>query len=116
LIVQKKSLFVNVHKCINILFTRNKFYTLYLSNLEPHTHRSIQLIAETVEKGRRENKVSENDNGGGQNYILVHNKGMIDFHVNDLDMLHEHAVTMGFASSGGNLSVRKPPGAKPHMI
>jgi hypothetical protein len=66
-------------------------------------------------KGEEKTK-SQMTMGGGQNYILVHNKDMIDFHVHDLDMLHELAVTMGFASSGGNLSVRKPPGAKPHMI
>jgi hypothetical protein len=41
---------------------------------------------------------------------------MVEFHVNDLDFLHEHATTMGFSSFGGNLSVRKARGEKALMI
>ena len=42
---------------------------------------------------------------------------MIEFHVDDLDLLHEYAATtLGFGSFGGNLSVRKPQGVKPLMI
>jgi hypothetical protein len=42
---------------------------------------------------------------------------MVEFHVDDFDLLHEHAEeASGFGAYGGNLSVRKPPNTKPLMI
>jgi hypothetical protein len=41
---------------------------------------------------------------------------MVEFHVDDLDLLHEYAEELGFGAFGGNLSVRKPPDTKPLMI
>lgn len=73
---RKKSFFVDGHERPNVVFRRNEFFTLYLTKLEPRTHRWIQVTAE----------------------------------------IHEYAVTMGFGSFGGNLSVRKPQGVKPLMI
>ena len=113
---RKKSFFVDGHERPNVVFRRNEFCTLYLTKLEPRTHRWIQVTAETVENWKRDNKVSEHDNRG-YNYVSVDNKNMIEFHVDDLDLLHEYAATtLGFGSFGGNLSVRKPQGVKPLMI
>ena len=61
-------------------------------------HRWIQVTAETVENWKRDNKVSEHDNRG-YNYVLVDNKNIIEFHVNDLDLNHKYAATtLGFGS------------------
>ena len=111
---RKISFFVDGHhERPNVVFRRNEFCTLYLTKLV--AHRWIQVTTETVENWRRENKVSEHDNRG-YNYISVDGKNMIEFQIDDLDLFHEHTVTMGFDSFGGNLSVRKPPGVKPLMI
>ena len=78
--------------------------------------RRIQVAGETVERWKRDNIMSENDTRG-YNYISDDdNKEMVEFHVDDLDLLHEHASTMGFGVFGGNLSVRKAQEDKPLMI
>ena len=41
---------------------------------------------------------------------------MVEFHIDDLDLLHEPVEASGFELFGRNLSVRKPPGIKPLMI
>jgi hypothetical protein len=58
---QKKSFFVDGHERPDIVFCCNEFCTLYLSNLEPRTHRWIQVRKVTVEKWKREKKISEDD-------------------------------------------------------
>ena len=78
-------------------------------------HRWIHVTAETVEKWRRDNKLSD-DNNCGYKYVSADNVGMVEFHVNELHLLHEYATNIGFGSIGGNASVRKPPGVKPLMI
>ena len=85
------------------------------TKLEPRTHRWIQVEAKTVEEWKRENKMLEDDSRG-YNYTSDDNRHMVEFHVDDLDFLHDYAATMGFGSFGGNLSVRKPSGVKPLMI
>ena len=112
---RKKSFFVDGHERPNVVFRRNEFCTLYLTKLEPRAHRWIQVTSETVDEWKREEKMSE-DNNRGYNYISDDNKNMVEFHVDDLDLLHEHAANMGFGSFGGNLSVRKPQDVKPLMI
>ena len=112
---RKKSFFVDGHERPNVIFRRNEFCTLYLTKLEPRAHRWIQVTAETVEEWKREKKISEDDDRG-YNYITDDNKNMVEFHVDDLDLLHEHAASMGFSSFGGNLSVRKARGEKALMI
>ena len=78
-------------------------------------HRWIQVTAETVEEWtRRENKLSENDTRGYA-YVSADNKNMVEFHVDDLDLLHEYATTAGVVF-GGNPSVQKTPDTKPLMI
>ena len=64
---------------------------------------------------KTEKKISE-DHNQAYNCITDDNKNMVEFHVDDLDLLHEHAATMGFSSFGGNLSVRKALGKKALMI
>jgi hypothetical protein len=42
---------------------------------------------------------------------------MVEFHVDDFDLLHQDAEASGFGAFGGNLSVQKPPNtSKPLMI
>ena len=112
---RKKSFFVDGHERPNVVFRRNEFCTTYLTKHEPRTHRWIQVEAKTVEEWKRENKMSEDDSRG-YNYISDDNRHMVEFHVDDLDLLHDYAATIGFGSFGGNLSVRKPSGVKPLMI
>lgn len=112
---RKKSFFVDGHERPDVIFKRNEFCTLYLKELEPRTHRWIQVPAETVEQWRRENKLSDDDNRGYA-YVSADNKSMVEFHVDDLHLLHEYATTIGLGSFGGNLSIRKPQGVKSLMI
>ena len=111
---RKKSFFVDGHERPNVVCRRNEFCTQYLTKLEPRTHRFIQVTAETVERWRREDKISEDDKRG-YNYTAG-DTNMVEFHVDDSDLLHEHAEASGFGLFGGNLSVRKPPDVKPLMI
>jgi hypothetical protein len=112
---RKKSFFVDGHERPNVVFKRNEFCTRYLSKLEPRTHRWIQVTKETVEKWKREKKILENDTRG-YHYLSADNVQMVEFHVDDYDLLHDLAEEMGFGTFGGNLSVRKPPDTKPLMI
>jgi hypothetical protein len=118
---RKKSFFVDGHERPDVVFRRNEFCSKYLSNLEPRTHRWIQVTKETVEKWKSENKISEDDAGRGYTYYQDQHSGvpgdeMVEFHVDDYDMLDCIAEEMGFGMFGGNLSVRKPPDVKPIMI
>ncbi|KAI2509704.1 hypothetical protein MHU86_4686 [Fragilaria crotonensis] len=112
---RKKSFFVDGHERANVVFRRNEFCTHYLTKLESRAHRWIQVTAETVEEWRREKKMSDDDSRGYK-YTSDDNKDMVEFHVDDLDLLHKHAETMGFGAFGGNLSVRKAQDEKPLMI
>ena len=56
------------------------------------------------------------DDNQGYNNISDDGKEMIEFHVNNLDLLHKQSANMGFRSFGGNLSVRKARDVKPLMI
>ncbi|KAI2509402.1 hypothetical protein MHU86_5035 [Fragilaria crotonensis] len=58
---RKKSFFVDGHERPNVVFKRNEFCTLYLTKLEPRAHRWIQVTKQTVERWKRENKVSVHD-------------------------------------------------------
>jgi hypothetical protein len=74
-----------------------------------------------VKKWKSENKISEDDAGRGYTYYQDQHSGvpgdeMVEFHVDDYDMLDCIAEEMGFGMFGGNLSVRKPPDVKPIMI
>jgi hypothetical protein len=117
---RKKSFFVDGHERPDVVCRRNEFCSKYLSTLEPRTHRWIQVTKETVEKWKSENKISEDDAGRGYTYREQHSGvpgiEMVEFHVDDYDILDSIAEEMGFGIFGGNLSVRKPPGVKPIMI
>jgi DNA-binding transcriptional regulator YhcF (GntR family) len=112
---RKKSFFVDGHERQDVLvIRRNEFCKRYLvTQLEPCTHRWIQVTAETVEEWKREGKISEGM--GGFKYTSADNTHMVEFHVDDLDFLHKMAEDMGFGLFGGNLSVRMPEGVKPLM-
>ena len=58
--------------------------------------------------------MSENDTRGYAD-VFADNKNRVEFHVDDLDLLHEYATLARF-TFGGNLSVWKLPGTKPLMI
>jgi hypothetical protein len=60
--------------------------------------------------------VSVHDTRGYNSRSANTNEEMVEFHVDDFDLLHEHAEASGFGAFGGNLSVRKPPKTKPLMI
>ena len=114
---RKKSFFVDGHERPNVVCHRNEFCTNYLSKLEPRTHRWIQVTKETVEKWKSEKRIS--DDAAGQGYAYreqISGEQMIEFHVDDYELLHSVAEEMGFGLFGGNLSVRKPPSMKPLMI
>jgi hypothetical protein len=118
---RKKSFFVDGHERPDVVFRRNEFCSKYLSNLEPRTHRWIQVTKETVEKWKSENKISEDVAGHGYTYCQEQHSGMpgdemVEFHVDDYDMLDSVAEEMGFGMFWGNLIVRKPPDVKPIMI
>ena len=103
------------HERPDVIFRRNEFCALFLKELEPRTHRYIQVTVETVEEWRREKKLSADDNRGFA-YVSADNKNMVEFHIDDLPLLHEYATAVGLGSFGGNLSIRKPPDIKPLMI
>ena len=42
------------------------------------------------------------DDSRGYKYTSDDNKDMVEFHVDDLDLLHKHAETMSFGAFGGN--------------
>ena len=111
---RKKSFFVDGHERPNVVCRRNEFCLLYLSKLEPKTHRWIQVPKETVETWKTEKKIS--DDTRGYHYHSTDNVEMVEYHVDDYDLLHGVAEEMGFGAFGGNLSVRKPPDSKPLMI
>ncbi|KAI2500715.1 hypothetical protein MHU86_13743 [Fragilaria crotonensis] len=116
---RKKSFFVDGHERPNVVFHRNEFCTNYLTKLEPRTHRWIQVTKETVEKWKSEKKISYDDDARRGYTYQDQQTGeeMVEFHVNDFDMLHDVvAEEMGFGTFGGNLSVRKPPEEKPLML
>ena len=73
---------------------------------------------ETVEKWKSENRIS-GENVTGQGYTYQERTSgidMVEFHVDDYDLLHSVAEEMGIGLFGGNLIVRKPPSLKPLMI
>jgi hypothetical protein len=112
---RKKSFFVDGHERPNVVFRRNEFCTLYLSKLEPRTHRWIQVTKEAVEKWKAEKRIPEDDTRG-YHYHSEDNVDLVEFHVDDYDLLYDVADEFGFGTFGGNLSVRKPPDVKPLMI
>jgi hypothetical protein len=112
---RKKSFFVDGHKRPNVVFHHNEFCLLYLSKLEPRTHWWIQVTKATVEKSKSEKRMSDNENHGYQ-YHSTNNVKMVEFHVDNYDLLYDVAEEMGVGAFGGNLSVRKPPDTKPLMI
>jgi hypothetical protein len=74
---------------------------------------------ETVEKWKSEKQISEDADTAGRGYTYQEEhtgKEMVEFHVDDYDILQNVAEEMGFGMFGGNLSVRKPAGVKPLMI
>ena len=73
------------------------------------------MTKDTVEQWKREKKILENDTHG-YHYLSADNVQMVEFHVDDYDLLHDLAEEMGFGTFGGNLSMRKPPDTKPLMI
>ncbi len=73
---RKKSFFVDGHERPDVVFRRNEFCSKYLSNLEPRTHRWIQVTKETVEKWKSENKISEDDAGRGYTYYQDQHSGV----------------------------------------
>ena len=79
---RKKSFFIDGHEQPDVLFCRNEFCTLYLSKLEPRTHQWIQVMKETVEKWKREKRISEDDTRG-YHYHSADNVEMVEFHVSD---------------------------------
>jgi hypothetical protein len=70
----------------------------------------------TVEKWKREKRISEDDTRGYHYHSADNTIDMVEFHVDDYDLLHGVAEEMGFGAFRGNLSVRKPPDVKPLMI
>jgi hypothetical protein len=112
---RKKSFFVDGHERQDVVSRRNEFCVDYLSKLEPKTHRWIQVTKETVETWLAEKKMSDDDTRG-YHYTSTDNVEMVEYHVDDCDLLFDLAEDMGFGAFGGNLSVRKPPDAKPLMI
>jgi hypothetical protein len=111
---RKKTFFVDGHERPNVVFKRNEFCSLYLSKLEPRTHRWIQVTAELVEEWKRDKKIVGNNHG--YSYITDDNVNMVEFHVDDFEFLQEHATTIGYGSYGGTTSIRKPLDVKPLMI
>jgi hypothetical protein len=115
---RKKSFFVDGHERPNVVCHRNDFCTNYLTKQEPQMHRWIQVPKETVEKWKSENRISgENATGQGHTYQeRTSGIDMVEFHIDDYDLLHSIAEEMGIGLFGGNLSVRKPPSLKPLVI
>jgi hypothetical protein len=103
---RKKSFFVDGHERPNVVFRRNEFCILYLSKLEPRTHRWIQVRKEAVEKWKAEKRISEDDTRG-YHYHLADNVEMVEFHVNNYDLSYsmmwqkKWPTKRSFASSMG---------------
>jgi hypothetical protein len=112
---RKKSFFVDGHERQDVVSRRNEFCVHYLSKLEPNTHRWIQVTKETVETWKAEKKMLDDDTRG-YHYTSPNNVEMVEFHIDNCDLLHDLADQMGFGAFGGNLSVRKLPDTKPLMI
>ena len=117
---RKESFSVDGHERPDVVFYRNDFCSKYLSKLEPRTHRRwMQMTKETVEKWKSERRILEDTERTERGYTYQEphtGKEMVEFHVDDYNMLQNLAVEMGFGIHGGNLSVQKPPAARPLMI
>jgi hypothetical protein len=49
-----------------------------------------------------ENKLSVRDTRGYNYRSANTNEDMVEFHVDEFDLLHEHAEALGFGAFGGN--------------
>jgi hypothetical protein len=113
---RKKSFFVDGHERPNVVARRNEFCIQYLSQLEPRTHRWIQVTKQAVEQWKADKTILDDETRGYQYHCADKDTDMVEFHVDDLPFLHDMAQEMGNGAFGGNLSVRKPADKKPLMI
>jgi len=105
----KKSYYVDGHEHPSQIAHRNKFTDEYLTNLEPRSHRWVQipkdvyvaLIASLPTKPLVRGYEYENE--------------MIEFHVDDHECLQEYATHL-WPEFGGTHSVRRPENSRPLII
>ena len=63
---RKKSFFVDGHERPNVVARRNEFCIQYLSQLEPRTHRWIQVTKQAVEQWKADKTILDDETRGYQ--------------------------------------------------
>ena len=106
---RKKTFLVDGNKRPNVVFNRHQFCKDYLWKLEPRCHWWIYVTKVTVEWWKHE-RLPFNLNANANGYSNLSDNGidMVEFHVNDHELLQDVPKEMGYSLMGGNLSVREP--------
>lgn len=111
-----KSYYVDGHEHEAQKQHRSKFTNTYLTELEPCTHRWVQMSIEIFE-GIQESLGDDRILHKGYRYKCPETANdMIEFHVDDHERLQTYANETLKCPFGGNLSVRMPENSKPLII
>jgi hypothetical protein len=95
---------------------RSQFTQRYLSDLEPRSHRWVQMSVDKAESIQSSLPVNDKRMVTGHKYNdPVTDTECIKFHVDNHDCMQEFANEM-YGVYGGNLSVRRPVNSKPLLI
>jgi hypothetical protein len=112
----KKSYYVDGHEHEEQKKHHSQFTQRYLSDLEPRSHRWVQMSVEKAESIRSSLPANNKLRVTGHKYNdPVTDTECIEFHVDDHDCMQEFANEM-YGAYGGNLSVRRPVDSKPLFI
>ena len=105
----KKSYYVDGHEHPSQIAHRNKFTNQYLTDLEPRSHRWVQIPKDVYEATIA--SLPTRPLACGYEY----ENEMLEFHVDDHDCLQEYATHL-WPEFGGTLSVRHPENSRPLII
>jgi hypothetical protein len=108
----KKSYYVDGHEKEEQVQHRSKFINTYLSEIEPFTHRWVQMTLFNFQTMQSLLSKDEQVISSGHKYWdNTTNEWWMEFHVDD-----HHFENCDIGPYGGNLSVRMPEGCKPIII
>ena len=112
----KKLFYVDGHEYMSQILHRRKFTTEYLTNLEPCSHRWVQIPADEYQT--LISSLPDKDTPLSRGYQFIDpNTGivMLEFHVDDHRCLQMYACEH-CGEFGGKVSVRRPPNSRPVII
>jgi hypothetical protein len=112
----KKSYYVDGHEHEEQKKHRSQFTQRYLSDLEPRSHRWVQMSVEKAESIQSSLPANNKLIVTGHKYHdPLTDTECIEFHVDDHDCMQDYSNEM-YGAYGGNLSVRRPVDSKPLLI